>query len=182
MNTHNPRLEASLVRTAHKEVRHLVIDYVDGARETKLVQLSDGVETPIATGTEYEMRQNAEALVRRWVTDEGFKRQSPAFESLAGVVALATKLGFTTVYDASVQGLPNLTGEVPLGSWPGMTPKNGGGYVYALDHSYLLAQPTLPVGQGFGVPPSDPKELALFAKKASERLELVGSFRQLLLG
>jgi hypothetical protein len=35
-------------------------------------------------------------------------------------------------------------GQISLKAWPGMTPKNGGGYVYALGSVTLHAAPTPP--------------------------------------
>lgn len=185
MWTEKPTLHATLRNG--DEVRHLLIYPVDGARETKLVQLSDSVETLIATGPQYEMRQRADALAQLWITSDGFKSQDgPVFESLERTVALATRMGFTIVWDSRFTKLDrpplNPTGAVPLATWPGMTPKNGGAYLYALDQMRLLARPTLPRGHKLGVAPSDPKEFVAFMKKATELLDTVGPSVEFLLG
>jgi hypothetical protein len=188
MSTEKPILHATLTNAPGTEVRHLLIYFVNGARETRLVQLSNGLETPIATGTQYEMSQKADAVARLWITNEGFKRpkENFVFEPLERTVALAMKMGFTIVYDPSYAKIDpprsfNLTGAVPLNSWPGMTPKNGGGYVYAFDQMRLYARPTLPPNHELNVVPSDPKEVPAYLAKVSAFLETVGPFREFIL-
>lgn len=170
-------------------MRHLLIDLVDGAHETNLVRLSDGLETPIATGTQYEMQQKADALVQLWITNEGFKlppNDKPVFEPLERTVALAMRMGFTIVWDPRFRKLDrpplNPTGAVPLATWPGLTPENGGGYEYAFDQMRLHARPTLPPGHELGIAPSDPKEFAAFVLKATALLDAVGPRGEFLLG
>lgn len=189
MRTENPIRHATLEKAPGNEVRHLLIDLVDGAHETNLVQLSDGFETPIATGTLHEMRQKADALVQLWISNEGFKRpkQKFSFEPLERAVALAMKMGFTRLYDSEHEKFDpprsfNLTGAVPLGTWPGMTPKNGGGYLYALDQTILRARPTLPPNHELNVVPSDPKEVRAYWIKLKAFLDTVGPFREFRLG
>ena len=185
MDTNKPTLYASLIKAPENEVRHLLIYPVDAPREMKLVQLSGAAETPLATGTEYEMRQKANALVQLWAA-EGFKQQDKVFETLERTVALAMRLGFRIVWDPRFQKMDrpplNPTGAVPLEQWPGMTAKNGGGYVYALDQVQIHARPTLPPGHNLGVAPSDPKEFAAFMLKATALLETVGPFAEFRLG
>ncbi len=189
MNTDKPILHATLTRAAGNEARHLLIYLVDGARETKLVQLSAGSETPIATGTQYEMGQKVDALAQLWVTNEGFARQPEdkfVFEPLERTKALVMKMGFTTVFDPRYTKMDrppfNLTGAVPLSTWPGMTPKNGGGYVYALDQMGLHASPTLPPGHELNAAPSDPKDLPAYLVKLNAFLKTVGPFSEFILG
>jgi hypothetical protein len=185
MSTGKPILHATLTKPAGNEVRHLLIYLVDGARETRLDQLSAGSETAIATGTQYEMEQKADALAQLWITNEGFKRQPQdefVFEPLERTVALAMKMGFTIVFDPSYTKMDrphfNLTGAVPLSTWRGMTPKNGGGYAYALDQMRLHARPTLPPNHELNVGPSDPKEFPAYLVKVSAFLKTVGPFAE----
>jgi len=189
METGNTILHATLVKAPGNEVRHLLIYPVDGAREMRLVQLSDGVETPIGTGTQYEMREKASALASLWITSEGFKRPKEEFawEPLERTAVLAMRMGLTTVYDPSYAKIDpprsyNLTGEVPLSTWPGMTPRNGGGYLYALDQTTLRARPTLPPNHELNVVPSDSKSVPAYLIKLSAFLETVGPFREFRLG
>jgi len=87
MNLEKTHLYATL--SSGEEVRHLLIDFVDGSHVTNLVQLTAGSETQIATGTEYEMTQKVEELVQLWVTQGGFKHHLPdvlVHESLVGAV------------------------------------------------------------------------------------------------
>ena len=169
-------------------MRHLLIEFVDGSRETKLVQLSNGVETYIGTGTEYEMGQKADELVRLWVTNEGFRhprKNEFAFEPLGPAKALAMKMGFTFLYDPRYRKMDrppfNVTGAAPLSTWPGMTPKNGGGYVYAFDLMTLYARPTLPPHHEPLVAPSGGQEFAAFALKAIAILKTVGPHAEFIL-
>jgi hypothetical protein len=88
------------------------------------------------------------------------------------------KMGYTAVYDKSyvkVDRPPfNLTGGVPLGTWQGMSPKNGGGYEYALDQMRLHARPTLPPSAEPLIAPRDGKEFAAFILKCNAALDTVG--------
>jgi hypothetical protein len=145
MTTQKTRLHATL--TAEKDVRHLLIAFMDDSHVTNLVQLSGGSEVQLATGTQYKMGRKADEWACLWETNEGFKRLpagKPAFESLELTIALAKRMGFTVLRDERYKTGLNLKGEVSLGKWQGMTPKNGGGYVYALDRLHIRARPTLP--------------------------------------
>ncbi len=181
MNAKKTILHATLTKASDNQVRHLLIDLIDGARETQLVQLCAGVETPLATGTQYEMGQKADELAQLWATNEGFKRPPEGklvFEPLERTVALAMKMGFTILYDTRYKRTDrppfNLTGAVPLRTWPGMTPQNGGAYAYAFDLMRLHAWPTLPPSHELYVAPSDPKELATYLVKVGTYLKTVG--------
>ncbi len=66
MTSGRPILYATVSREAEGEARHLLIYLLDGARVTKLVDLADGLEREIATGTQFEMTQKADALVLEW--------------------------------------------------------------------------------------------------------------------
>ena len=135
------------------------------------------------------MGQKADALARLWITDEGFRRPKEKFawEPLERTVALAVKMGFTIVYDPSYAKVDpprssNLTGEVPLSTWPGMTAKNGGGYLYGLDQTTLHARPTLPPNHELNVVPSDSKEVPAYLIKLNAFLKSVCIFGEFLLG
>jgi hypothetical protein len=186
MNTEKPTLYATLTR--EKETRHLLIYSVDGARETKLTQLIAAVETPIATGTQHEMQQLAASVAQSWIADQGFKRppeNQPVFEPLDRTIPLATKMGFTVIYDPRFKSMSappfNPTGAVSLSTWPGMTPKNGGGYEYALVNVTLHARPTLPPSHEPLVAPTDGKEFAAFMLSMSTSLDAVGPAVEFLL-
>lgn len=161
--------------------RYLIIESVDGSTTTKLSQMSNGIETPIRIGTEYETRTNADDLIKSWTKDEGFHCLSDkelAWEPLAKIVPLARRLGFVALYDdrfKQMNRLPlNPLGIVPLDEWPGMTPKNGGGYEYALGLMRLHARPTPPPSSLPTVAPTDGKQFAQFALKHIELCNSVG--------
>jgi hypothetical protein len=102
MHTNKPRLYATLTNAAEKSVRHLLVFFVDGSRETQLIQICDGVESLVLTGTEFETRQKADALIQQWVTQENFirPRDGFAFEPLERTISLAKRMGFKIVYDS----------------------------------------------------------------------------------
>src|SRR5713101_1378488 len=152
----------TLKNSGKNEVRHLLIIFANGSAETQLVQFTNGVESIIATGTEYETKLQADTLAQVWNEDEKFEclpQGTFAFEPLERTVPLAMKLGFTLVYDERFKTKdwpnPNFTGAVPLSKWPGLTAKNGGGYNYALDQMRLYAQPTLPPSSEPLIAPTD---------------------------
>jgi hypothetical protein len=190
MTPGKPILYATVSKDSESEIRHLLIYLLDGARVTRLVELADGVEREIATGTQFEMTQKADALVQEWVTDHGFKYRptaDPAFEPLDRTISLAKKMGYTIIYDPRSQnfnptgGRLNLTGAVPLTEWKGMTPKGGGGYVYALDGMKILARPTLPANHGLNMSPTR-EEVPAVLLKAAKALNTVGPFAEFILG
>src|ERR1700688_4718745 len=93
-------------------VRHLLIEGDDPGAKT-LSKLENGVRTVIATGTHYEMDEQAMALIQEWCQKEDFKWRSddaPVWESLGEVVALAKLMGHTSLYDSK----HNLPVTVPL--------------------------------------------------------------------
>lgn len=103
-------------KTSPHEVRHLVVVPVDGSEVTVLMQLVSGTQTEIATGTEYEMGQKADAVMQGWA-GEGFRFQrerEPAYEDLKSAVTLAMLMGYKVVYDAAYADVRrmNLTGAV----------------------------------------------------------------------
>ena len=70
--------------------------------------------------------------------------------------------------------LLNPLGIVALDEWPGMTPKNGGGYEYALGLLTLHARPTPPPNSLPTVAPSGGKEFAEFVLRHIELRNSVG--------
>ena len=48
--------------------------FVNGPRETQLVQVMDGIDGPLDVGTEYEVKQTAEPLRFDW-EQEASRRQ-----------------------------------------------------------------------------------------------------------
>jgi hypothetical protein len=180
MTTGKPNLYASFTK-ADNDARYLIIESLDGPRVTNLSQMSNGIETHIGTGTEYEMRTKADDLIKSWTKDEGFHWLSDkelAWEPLAKTVALARRMGFIALYDGrfkQMNRLPlNPLGIVALDEWPGMTPKNGGGYEYALGLITLHARPTPPPNSLPTVAPIGGKEFAEFVLKHIELRNSVG--------
>jgi hypothetical protein len=180
MEHEKPWLYMSLIKD--QQARHLLLIFHNGSADTELVLMKDGVASSLAHGTEYETKEQAEAIAQIWIEDERFARVARdkfVWEPLAQTIALARKLGFTGVYDRrSIKTTwpnPNFTGEVPLSSWLGMTPKNGGRYLYALDQMRLHCRPALPAGLGPLVAPTAGQEFAAFMLKYKEKLDTVGT-------
>ena len=166
-----------------REVRHLLID-VDSATTIRLIQLCADVVTDIAEGKHYEMIQKAETLAGEWTARDGFRVQAesqPTFEPLKDTVALALLLGHSVVFDEKFKNDRNSTGAVHLAEWPGMTPKNGGGYEYSLIGLTIAARPTLPHTHGLKTP-QKPQENAAYMKAVTALLESVGPACHFLLG
>lgn len=173
MRPPNPELYATLVNTRTDEVRHLVVFFVDGARETQLVQVADGIDCPLDLGTEYEVKQTAELLRFDW-EQQGFTPPAKgyAFETLERTVALALLMCFTHIF---TDGTPeNSIGFEPLSSWPGMMAQNGGRYLYALDNTRMHATPVLQPGLEAMV---DLNALTNPHPNIARMLARVGSFR-----
>lgn len=168
-----------------KEVRHLVLNLENGPGAAILSQLSNAVETPIATGTQYEMGQKANAVAEEWRANEEFNYTSDhqlVFDSLKNTVALAALMGHTFVYDARYKSQRDLIGEVPLSQWPGLAPKNGGGYLYAFDGMTIIAEPTLPANHGIKMEFKTSQETLAVLKKVAELRDTVGPRVEFLLG
>ena len=170
------QLHATLV--GGNQVRHLLIDFVDGSHVTNLVQLSTGSEVQLATGTRYETSQKADEWARHLEINEGYKRlppDKPASEPLESTIALAKRLGHTVLWDNRYKTAFNLTGEVLLDDWRGMTPKGSlGYYLYALDGLHILALPTLPPDHPLNDPSRHKLEGAAFIAQYVAALETVG--------
>ena len=125
MNNH-PTLH-TMVKDARSgspyEVRHLLIHSVEGAKVTLLTKLISGDQSEIATGTEYDMDQKANAVMQEWAK-EGFRYQherEPVYEDLKSTVTLAMLMGYQVVFDPEYRDVRrmNFTGTVPLTQWPG---------------------------------------------------------------
>jgi hypothetical protein len=146
---------ASFCNRGTGEVRHLLIDELDGHAQTDLILLNARAEGRLFSGTEYEVRQKTEELGRGWEKVEGFERagdDKPPFESLEVAINLAMRLGHSAIYDPRLKQTDlrkpnrNLTGFVELKNWPGMQAKNGGSYRYAVKLMGIMAEPQLPRG------------------------------------
>jgi hypothetical protein len=176
-----------MLRKAPYEVRHLLIRSIDGTRVTTLAQLISVSETLIATGTEYEMKQKAEALTEEWAR-EGFhfpSKNEQAWDSLVALVALLTLMGYSVVYDPDYVNLQkgNVTGAVPLAQWPGKHGKKGGGYRYAFMGTTLLAWPTqLPAGHGINMEPATSEEFMRTMQQAVKLQREIGPGYEFVLG
>jgi len=186
MDEHKPWHYATLTRA--DEARHLLIAPFNGPAGTELIQISGGIESSLAMGTEYETKQQADAIAQIWAEDEGFTclaRDKFAFEPLEHVKVLAARMGFTGVYDLRFKRSgfpnPNFMGEVPLSSWPGLTPRNGGRYLYALDQMRLHARPALPVQAGPIVAPTGGAEYIAFILKYKALVDQIGPSTEFLL-
>jgi hypothetical protein len=152
---------------------------VDDSRVTKLSQFTFDSEKAIGTGTEFEMRTQADALAQEWSEKDGFKAHPDdhlVFEPLKNIIALAAIMGFAFVYSKK-----NFPATVPLSKWPGMAPKNGGGYEYALDLMRIHARPT-PPPHSLGAQPEDPKDDPAFFAKYVALLKTVGESDEFILG
>jgi hypothetical protein len=168
-----------------REVRHLLIHPVKAPRVTILSQLVAGVGTEIATGTEYEMGQKADALMQEWA-GEGFRYQNerePVYEALGPTVTLATLMGNRVVYDPQRVDMRrmNFTGAVPLAQWQGRHGKNGGGYQYAFTGTTIIASPTLPPGHGINMAPRSEETLRVMGQ-IIELQKTVGPVLEFVLG
>lgn len=171
-------LLATLERGPEQDVRHLLIEAVDGPARTDLIQLRAGHEKRLATGTEYEMREKAKEVIAEW-SGEGFQSKSldhPVFEPLQAAVALALKLGNTTIYTDS----DNMTGKVALKTWPGLPSQNGQPCEYAVQSLTLYAQPKLPASAIAEL--RSITDHAQWVKKAVELRQGVGRERKYILG
>lgn len=172
MTQSNSELYATLINNSTDEVRHLLIFFVDGEKETQLVQVIDGIDCPLKVGSEYEVKQAAEVIRLDW-EQEGFTSplKGYAFESLERVIALAQLMGFTHIF---ADGTPeNSTGFEPFSSWPGMVAQNGGNYLYALDNTRMHAAPVLQPGLEAMV---DFNSLTSLRPNIARMLARVGSF------
>jgi len=159
-------------KPAH-EVRRLIIQLVNGPGETTLSQLIGAAQTDIATGTQYEMRQQADILAQAWLK-EGFEsppeNSPPPYESLDAVIKISSIMGHTQI---SIPNRLNPIGAVPLTQWRGLVPTNNGSYEYAYDGFYIHAQGALPPDHDLTVP-TDIKEWPAFFAKVEAFREAVG--------
>jgi hypothetical protein len=164
-----------------EEVRHLLLDSIDGAHTVVFSEMANGVETELARGTQYEM----EGKARERISSGNFQAtpdDEKVFEALRNTVALASACGYRTVYDGRNKSALNIVGQVPLSEWRGMEGKNGGGYEYALDGMKILARPTLPPNHGLNMKPATNQECLEVIREASKILESVGPAVEFVLG
>ena len=171
---------ASFLNQATDEVRHFLIDEVDGHAFTDLVLFTAGREEKLHSGTDYESRQKADALGNAWVKHKGFKWASdefPPYESFDSTVRLAMRLGHDAIYDPRLVQTDlrkprfNATGLVLLKEWSEMHAKNGGTYKYAVTLNGIRAEPQLPRGNPLEISGSD---FAQQMRKAVEAKKSVG--------
>lgn len=166
-----------------KEVRHLLSRNVDGPHSVELHKLVAGVSGCIATGTEYEVREQAAELAQRWIAEEGFrvvKQPETVAEPLPHVVKLAKMEGFTCVYDDRYKSLERLDaiGEVPLSEWKGTSAKNGGPCLYSLENGHIVAHPIVPPGTSREYDLGTPEGIAAL----SNLIDLIGTKQEFRLG
>lgn len=164
-----------------KEIQHLLLTSIDGTNQAVLSAMAGGAETEIARGAQYEMEDKA----REYITAGKFRvagDDEKIFEPLKNTVALAIACGHKVVYDSRYKKFPNVTGAVPLSSWPGLTGNNGGGYEYALDGLKILARPTLPPNQSLNMKPATNEETFNVMRSAAKLLNTVGPAAEFILG
>jgi hypothetical protein len=166
--------------TKQNEIRHLLLDVTAGAGAAKLSQLIAAIETPIATGTQFEMEKRAGELAQVWADKEGFEFKSEkdrVFDSLKNTVALAMFMGYRDVQDERYKhltGPPFNIGICPLNQWPGMAPKN---YVYAFTGTTIYAVPWAPP-----IAPQTHKETMEALRQTIAFQESVGPLVEFVLG
>lgn len=139
----HPTLD-SFVKRGPYEVRHLLIVGDDPSMNV-LIQISSGVRTELAKGTQYEMQKRLDELMQQWHT-EGFRHDERAFEPWSHMLPLLTAMGYSVLYDpqlAKTQKM-NPMGRVLLTQWTGRRGKDGSEYEYSFDGNILAAQPRVP--------------------------------------
>jgi hypothetical protein len=148
------------------EVRHLLLELVNGHVQTDLILFVDGIESKVFSGTEYESRKKADELGSDWANDEGFtwaQEDEPPCERLEHAIKLAMRLGHNKIYDF------NAIVTVPLKDWPGVQAKNGGSYKYAVMPLGIVAKPQLSEGYPKELTTGDiPQQLARLYKAMDE--------------
>jgi hypothetical protein len=170
--------------TSDYAARHLLVQSVNGPSNSTLRQFVHGILTEIGTGTEYEMSQSADALMREWAR-EGFRvprDNELVWDPLERAVALATLMGFKKIFDperADVRS-GNALGVFPLNQWPGLTGKNGGNYLYAFTGTEIYAQPVIPRPEF--LTRASASEFAQSMLQVAKSQDAVGAFCKFLLG
>jgi hypothetical protein len=182
-------MRSFLYKTLRKgsEVRRLIIHSLDGSHSTELIHLTSDVRSPIAHGTEYEMRQRADALAQNWIGQEGFEHLSsdePVYEPLSNTVALATEIGHSFLYDPRYKDVKilNLTGAVPLKKWVGVKGRSGKPYEYAFTGLQIIARPALPHDHGLNLKPANTEELLSVLRNAVALRAAIGRDESFVLG
>jgi hypothetical protein len=109
--------------------------------------MSEGTESPLKTGSDFETREAAQNAVRNLV-DNGFKKQENGvtFDNLQSIRALALRLGYTHILDKRDALTPaNFLGRTPLKDWTGVSGLNDAVWEYAIDYGKISARPKLRV-------------------------------------
>ncbi len=166
------------------QVRHLLL-VGDNPSVMNLVRLLDGVESTIATGTRYEVDQEAVVAMQEW-RREGFTHRKdsdpPAFELLRPTLALLLRMGYTRIFDSRHKKGSNLLGEVPLTQWQGCEDKLGNDYEYGYTYAKLYAQPRVTAEHGLNMRPATNEEFWVTIKKAVEIRKSLGASAEFILG
>jgi hypothetical protein len=163
-----------------KEIKHMLLTPIDRT-QAALSVMANASETEIATGPEHAMEDKA----REYITAGKFRvvgDDKKVFEPLKNTVALAIACGHQVIYDNRYNKFPNVTGAVPLGSWPGLAGNNGGGYEYALDGLKILARPTLPPNHHLNMKPATSQETVSVISNVVKILATVGPSAEFILG
>jgi hypothetical protein len=143
-----PDLFATLTNKATGEIVYLLT--IPTEKQRSVIQLSDGNETHLKTGTQFEARDAAESAVR-YLLQQGFQQQEPGltFDTLRSTIAVALRLGYTHILDSShaIQSRPpiNFLGRTTLKDWSGATSVDDGSWEYALDYGKISARPKLQI-------------------------------------
>jgi hypothetical protein len=141
-----PDLYATLAKATTGDIVYVLI--IPGENQRTVIQASEGTETLLKAGTEFETREAAEAAVRTLIQD-GFSKQQPGytFDTLQSTLAVALRLGYTHILDSRhpIQSMPlvNFLGKTTLKEWTGATTTDDGSWEYALDYGKISARPKL---------------------------------------
>ena len=173
------RLLYSLLSRDEGCVSHLLLD--SSTRPAALIEMRDGVERTIATGTEHDMHEKAVEHVvtgKFQVRKDGY---APFYEPLKNAVALAVACGHKSVYVQRRTGGITLPSEYPLSQWRGLTGTNGAPYEYGFDGTSIHARPKLPP-DSVNLHPADAKEALQVMLKAGQIRDSLGPSVSVLLG
>ncbi len=165
------------------QVRHLLI-VGHSPSAMKLVQLADGVETAVSTGTQYEVGQDATVAMEEW-RREGFtyrKDSDPPFEPFRPTLALLTRMGYTKIFDSECKKGLNLLGEVPLTRWQGRTDKLGNDYEYGYTTMKLHARPRVTAEHGVNMRPATNEEFVATIGRSLDIRKSLGPDAEFILG
>lgn len=173
------RLLYTLRSRDERYVSHLLLD--SSTRPVALIEMRDGIEHTIATGTERDMHEKAVEHVAAGNFTVRKDRDAPFYEPLKNTVALAMACGHKTVYVQTRSGGITLPAEYPLARWPGLTGKNGAAYEYGFDGTSIHARPVLPPNS-VNLKPATNKEVLEVILKAEQIRNSLGPSLPILLG